>query len=245
MKGLPFNEEMALAVWEKRKSVTRRPMKPQPDTSHWKPQAINKPKEWRKQAYLGPQHMSYDLNMWCLFNVGDSYGAVPYTGRKPPYSPGEVVYMQEPLNWESYASNGITDLCYVSDGTEVDAESPDTWNPPTNSVMSHWESGDNIPGGGFSWCNGTVQSIFMPQWASRLHLRLTVRPERLWEITEEEAVAEGILVGLSPFNPDSAMQYPELLELFADLWDSIYGKTFPWSSNPWVWRYGLEEVWRR
>jgi hypothetical protein len=216
MKGLPFNAEMALAMWEGRKSVTRRPMKDQPDTSHWKQEAIDTPKEWRKQAYLGPQHMSHDPNMWCLFNVGDSYGAVPYTGRKAPYSPGEVVYMQEP--WATRYTQPIN-----GDSRDVIFR-----DDPQASCVIHWRS--------------PVTMLFD---ASRLHLRLTVRPERLWEITEEEAIAEGILVGLSPFNPDSAMQYPELLELFADLWDSIYGKTFPWSSNPWVWRYGLEEVWRR
>jgi len=224
MKGFPFNSNQALAVWEGRQTVVRRPMKPQP--------MFNSDGCWYATGIREPQHYASEKH----FKKGVALDFAPY-------SPGEVVYMQEPLNWESYASNGITNLCYVSDGTEVDAESPDTWNPPTNSVMSHWESGDNIPGGGFSWCNGTVQSIFMPQWASRLHLRLTVRPERLQDITEEGIKAEGIT--MPTWNPDSGERYPDPWEVFADLWYSIYGKTFPWKNNDWVWRYGLEEVWRR
>ena len=63
-------------------------------------------------------------------------------------------------------------------------------------------------------------SIFMPRWASRLTLRVTdVRAERLQDICEEEAVEEGAL-GVDDFSA---------------LWDSINGKKYPWSGNPWVW----------
>jgi len=211
MKGLPFNAEMALAVWEGRKSVTRRPMKEQPDQSDWKQEFIDTPKEWRKQAYLGPQHMSHDPDMWCLFNVGDSYGAVPYTGRKSPYSPSEVVYMQEP------------------------------WVPwPTNNKAIYRATDEKLIGTPKS---GWRSPVTMPFKASRLHLKLTVRPERLWEITEEEAIKEGLIWEDVESDYISASECYRLG--FKHLWDSIYGKTFPSSSNPYIWRYGLEEVWRR
>lgn len=82
-------------------------------------------------------------------------------------------------------------------------------------------------------------AIHMPRTASRLTLTVTgVKVERLQEITEEDAVAEGA--------PCCAMDddgnFYERLESgrfrcgFAGLWDSINGKRegFGWDANPWV-----------
>lgn len=90
-------------------------------------------------------------------------------------------------------------------------------------------------------------SIFMPRWASRITLEvLSVRVERLHEITEEDARAEGIreldLQAGQPgawWSADSTDPYlhdrtPR--QAFGRLWDSINGKRDPWASNPWVWR---------
>lgn len=77
-------------------------------------------------------------------------------------------------------------------------------------------------------------SIHMPRWASRIVLEITnIRVERLQEITEEDARKEGISrahkypVGFG--HPDTYRGG------FRNLWDSINGKKYPWSSNPWVW----------
>ena len=84
-------------------------------------------------------------------------------------------------------------------------------------------------------------SIFMPRWASRITLEIvSVRVERLQEINEEDAIAEGIeLVGSVG---GTYKLYPELegvtncaKDSFSTLWDSINGKKLPWSKNPWVW----------
>ena len=70
-------------------------------------------------------------------------------------------------------------------------------------------------------------SIFMPRWASRITLEITgVRVERLQEITEEDAISEGVLSS----DYDKTYRYA-----FSVLWDSINGKKYPWSDNPWVW----------
>lgn len=70
-------------------------------------------------------------------------------------------------------------------------------------------------------------SIFMPRWASRISLRVvSVRVERLQDISESDAQAEGIG---SPVTRDC--KRPK----FEKLWDTINAKRAPWSSNPWVW----------
>jgi hypothetical protein len=90
-------------------------------------------------------------------------------------------------------------------------------------------------------------SIHMPRWASRITLEVTgVRVERLQEITEEDAKAEGMsahtYTGIHPeqrvpglgFDGARLGDQPHRLP-FADLWDTINSNSAPWASNPWVW----------
>ena len=81
-------------------------------------------------------------------------------------------------------------------------------------------------------------SIFMPRAACRLTLRVTdVRVQRLQEISEEDARAEGC--GYSGPAPDKPMSERDL---FAALWDSINAKRAPWASNPWVFAITFEKI---
>lgn len=78
-------------------------------------------------------------------------------------------------------------------------------------------------------------SIFMPRWASRITLELTgIRVERVQEITEEDAIAEGVSeshsVGRDGIGVCHTAKYH-----YAQLWDKINGKRAPWHVNPWVW----------
>lgn len=75
-------------------------------------------------------------------------------------------------------------------------------------------------------------SIHMPRWASRLTLTVTdVRVQRLQEISEADAIAEGVCE--DPLEtPLDAGQEP-LRHLFADLWNSLHGPD-AWDANPWV-----------
>ena len=80
-------------------------------------------------------------------------------------------------------------------------------------------------------------SIFMPRWASRINLEVTAtRAERLQEISEEDAKAEGCLLYYDAPNRVDR-RHPKYSENFHTFWDSINGKKYPWRANPWVWRY--------
>jgi hypothetical protein len=79
-------------------------------------------------------------------------------------------------------------------------------------------------------------SIFLPRWASRLTLEITgVRVERLQEITEDDAEAEGV----KPLLPVADIRYRPA---FQNLWEAINGKRAPWESNPWVWVVEFKRV---
>lgn len=76
-------------------------------------------------------------------------------------------------------------------------------------------------------------SIFMPRWASRISLTITnVRVERVQEISEDDALAEG--AGGERYRGQG---FDDCIhrEAYRTLWDKINGKKYPWASNPWVW----------
>ena len=79
-------------------------------------------------------------------------------------------------------------------------------------------------------------SIFMPRWASRITLEIeSVRVERLHEISEEDAKAEGC-DGNCPVGSIPAHQAGPCAYHYAQLWDSINAKRgFGWETNPFVW----------
>ena len=81
-------------------------------------------------------------------------------------------------------------------------------------------------------------SIHMTRWASRITLEITsVRVERLNDISQEDAQAEGMeLTGWRPTysDPDSGGEVWTPYDNFAQLWESIYGEE-SWRANPWVW----------
>ena len=109
-------------------------------------------------------------------------------------------------------------------------------------------------------------SIHMPRWASRLTLEITeVRAQRLQDITEQDARAEGLPLnwtdGMPGWTEDAGWLTPAGLanaergedcneggciggarayvfsarEALAAWWDHLNGERATWASNPWVW----------
>lgn len=80
-------------------------------------------------------------------------------------------------------------------------------------------------------------SIHMPRWASRITLEITsVRIERVQDISEEDAKAEGATphhLGNASFQMYPTEPYQAG---FARIWDSLNAERgFGWDANPWVW----------
>ena len=150
MKSVILPEADLQALEAGRKTMFRMPMNPQVDTSYWKPEALSRPKEWRKMIMimLGPGYHGYDENLWCLYNVEDKSSAVPYTCRKSPYLPGEVIYVKnssfklkiltagvervQKITEEDCFSEGIENIC------ENNLIAEATWSPIPDFIY-YWD----------------------------------------------------------------------------------------------------------
>ncbi len=136
---------------------------------------------------------------------------------KPPYSVGEVCYIKEGWAVEKRYNHlpprdipRTAKIFYVADGVGE-------W--PIHLVIGKLRS-----------------PLFTLSWAARYFIKITdVRPERLQEITPEDARLEGI-------DQNKPWGFPDgYINSFAWLWDSTYQKT-KWDINPWVFRYSFRKV---
>lgn len=91
-------------------------------------------------------------------------------------------------------------------------------------------------------------SIHMPRWASRITLEITgVRVERLQDISEADAIAEGCFKNHNGYywggpHPEyGTKQMATPVSAFRDLWESI-NSTGSWESNPWVWAVEFKRI---
>lgn len=121
-----------------------------------------------------------------------------------------------------------------------------------NQRSGRWEEDRNYSavGDAFSWVGKLRPSMFMPRWACRLeHILTSVTVQRLQEITDADAYAEGICEWLRSVHADPSVTAENVAAMserygtgpravYAALWDSINGTTGPrsWEANPWVWR---------
>ncbi len=80
-----------------------------------------------------------------------------------------------------------------------------------------------------------IPSIFMPRDLSRISLEVTeVRVERVTDISEADAIAEGIPAFITSPSTIPRQQY-------STLWNSINGKG-SWDKNPWVWAVTFKRI---
>lgn len=133
------------------------------------------------------------------FGINEYSGSIQYT--KPQYQPGDILYVRE------------------------------TWGHPIslNSDKQYVFRADKIAESGFKNDSHIWHpSIHMPKEAARIWLKVTdVRVERLQDVTDDDAEAEG------------CFDYTSTALGFPDIWDSTIKKSdldrYGWDTNPWVW----------
>lgn len=190
-----FNTQMVRALLEGRKTVTRRVVKPQPNGN-------------------GMVKMPDD-SCW------PGYWAEVGSPRviKPPYQPGDVLYVRE--TWaELETAYGVPYYAYKADDSDL-----------------HHSSGENFS----RW----YPSIYMPRKAARIFLRVTgVRVERLQDITPDQIDAEGCKEWA--YSATTGEPLPSGPSWFRIAWDNTVKSTdratCGWETNPWVWVIAFERV---
>lgn len=112
---------------------------------------------------------------------------------------------------------------------------------PQAKTYEEWSKGGDLWMHNAKW----KPSIFMPRAFSRITLEIeSVRVERLNEISEADAIAEGVdrvgggryWLGATGLTPRSSARVA-----YRDLWESINGKG-SWDANPYVWVIAFRRV---
>lgn len=232
-----FSAPMVRAILDGRKTVTRRIVKPQPVGPLMNVGSPSEKHGWHRLNGR-PGGINQALSVWnwpagsYLFSR-DSQTQTTLVRDACPYGVDRL-WVKESC-WLLFA-----DL-YRGDGelegvVRVDPRSQDPGDPP-----AVWCAVDGplpaIPPNDHGWRWARRNSIHMPRYASRIMLDVvSVRVERLHDITEDDALAEGIDADGPIGNLRVALDMGYARYQFAALWDVINGKRAPWASNPWVWR---------
>lgn len=239
MKERPilFSTPMVRAILEGRKTQTRRIIKPQYEVSGSIWTSI-KTKTW--------MHQSKIENCESLLKVCP-YGQV-----------GDILWVRE--TWQV-----VFELEYDHHAMDGSCVNIREWIPNFDSVektcvglSSEWSCA-SMPERNkyYVYMTSDIQfidgkhklkwkpSIFMPKAASRIKLEITdIRVERLCDITEKDAISEGIEYKEwknGPVNCNGYKDYsgggvyfPRPIASYYSLWESINGKG-SWEKNPFVW----------
>ncbi|MFI9652910.1 hypothetical protein [Guyparkeria halopsychrophila] len=213
MKERPilFNDDMVRAILDGRKTQTRRVVKPQPSNDH---------------QYLGYviESTSRKDEGKCRWGIGEIPHSTNAIRVRPPYGvPGERLWVREAFGYEIRTLSGS--------GSPHEKITYRATNP--NAVHCYDCNGNETP---VKW----TPSIHMPRWASRITLEITdVRVERLQDINEADAKAEGVWeygdeAVWKHYLDQTSFGVTCPVRSFRSLWESIKGKD-AWDENPWVW----------
>lgn len=150
------------------------------------------------------------------------------------YQAGDILYVRETWNF-----------VYDMDGNEQIIEKTGRYVYYADDPMpfSYWVDTEGEYKDMMPW----RPSIHMPKEAARIFLRVTdVRVERLQDITDEQAKAEG-----ANFRNGKNVGWEEKMrrtavERFAEIWNSTIKKSdlgrYGWEASPWVWVIEFERV---
>lgn len=227
MKERPilFSGAMVRAILSGQKTVTRRVVKPAlPDSvaeilpfagspEAWMPSMPGSPEQpWEEQIRVCPYGKPGD-RLW----VRETWADVNMCGAPA------IAYR---------ADEDIRDL--MAEGLFLDEDGAFNYQDP------RWKK--------YPFCDWYAElhlarwrpSIHMPRWAARILLEITaVRVERLQDISEGQAEAEGVRACEHDLDPDGNGY--SATELFSILWSSLYGID-SYNANPWVWVFEFKRV---
>ena len=199
-----FSSEMVRAILEDKKTQTRRVIKPQPTGNDL---------DILTRSYGGAVDI---YNLYRGLTAGDM--GYEQTTIKCPYGqPDDRLWVRE--TWDVFAlPNEVPSICYRADSTAIPILGKLVINTNEKIILHKWRP-----------------SIHMPRWASRITLEIVnIRVERVQDISEEDAMAEGAPLGRVLGYGRLGMQ--SYREGFIDLWNSInLERGFGWDSNCWVW----------
>lgn len=214
VRPILFSGPMVRALLDGRKTQTRRILKPQPP-------------EYSKLVGI------YAPGLTAVFDHPFHQSDVTV---ELPYMPSQLLWVRE----------GCAETWNVNDMKDWPRR-PHTPTTDPQCVVIYRADGD------WQWCDGDgfstessfwKPSIHMPRVWSRLTLEVTaVKVERLQEISEEDAIAEGI-EQVDEF-PAGTVRYRDYsgtmsglsspLLSFRSLWDHLNaGRGFGWGADPWV-----------
>jgi hypothetical protein len=219
-KPILFSTPMVKAILADRKSKTRR-------LNRLK--EINEnPNQWDLDSFeVDPELMAWDKNGDCypLIKKGliatftnNEYGEV-FRNIKCPWEVGDVLWVRETWQYIPAQYDGLAGI--LSEPT-----SPSEFIYRADGEMQE----------GRKWRSPR----YMPRKAARLFLEVKdIQPERLCDITEEDAKAEGCELNEVSVNCNhgTASTIIDLsVEHFINIWDSINSKRgYGWDINPWDW----------
>jgi hypothetical protein len=238
-KPIIFSAPMVRALLEGRKTQTRRIIKPQPELNDaglwvWPPYGTKVSKRtWRgfcqtdsdglKSFFDAPNKAQEALpakvgdRLWVREACRAEELSRPQTSRQATKKERERFGRTTMI--VSDELDGADGVRYVAD---------DEWRLIENTEQASfaWVDLYYYRGMGRDGVGNVVSPIHMPRWASRMTLTVTeVRVQRLFEISDEDAIAEGWP------GPTAEIHFPRAW--FQELWWSIHGFR-SWEANPWV-----------
>lgn len=214
-----FSTSMVRAILEGRKMVTRRALNDRALKNIGYGVQLGECHELPSEGPLHPNSVGY-YNDFCPFG-----------------QPGDRLWVRETwlpdpdADHDAWYDHTETYVSWSGCGSKIDGVPPGLRNPGHCIYREGWD------GGGLVW----RPSIHMPRWASRILLEITaVRVERLQDISEEQAMAEGVGTQAIESFRANGVDRPAGFA-FRDLWTSISGDE-NWTVNPWVWVVEFKRV---
>lgn len=233
IKPILFNTEMVRANLDGRKTCTRRLV----SSRQFLGMLPDKCKNAAPDEFLKGKRMMF--KPYCDMTDAE----LIMTAYKAPYEPGDILYVRETWQcWRAHRYEATADIRFRAGGDDVRLQFA---NGNTDSINRL--DYDTFVHKWFSHNGKWKPSLFMPKEAARIWLKVTdVRVERLQEITEDGAKAEGAIDNRgfihSPENEYDSIHTAR--EHFTEIWNSTIKKAdldrYGWDANPYVWAIEFE-----